>query len=252
MLLGGPAGLGDSASLGLPLDLGAGRVFDCFNSRDSEGEGFCESAAFFASSDSNSEPFSIDPKFCVASFRASPEETAFSSFGSAGSTPAARSSAVETGLSGLPAVAVDVGSDVEETNTFSLVCGSSILLDTSSRCSDVEDVGRFPFVFACVSVRVPFKASLESSAPSPVIISPLLPTGLTPNVSAICPLLSTATKLVRTLDSGRELSLVTLPAGDRPREGGEVESWLGSNLARREATPLGDRPDGMTALEKGC
>lgn len=51
---------------------------------------------------------------------------------------------------------------------------------------------------------------------------------------------------MRTFDIGRELSLLTLPAGDRPREGGDVDSPLCSNLARKEATPLGDRPD-MTA-----
>lgn len=42
---------------------------------------------------------------------------------------------------------------------------------------------------------------------------------------------------------GRELSLFTLPVGDRPREGGDVDSPFCSNLARKEATPLGDRPD---------
>ena len=67
-----------------------------------------------------------------------------------------------------------------------------------------------------------------------------------PISEAMYPLGSTATKLVRTLDKGRELLLVTLPAGDRPREGGEVSSPFCSNLARREATPLGERED-MTA-----
>ena len=67
-----------------------------------------------------------------------------------------------------------------------------------------------------------------------------------PISEAMYPLCSTATKLVRTLDKGRELLLVTLPAGDRPREGGGVSSPFCSNLARREATPLGERED-MTA-----
>lgn len=48
---------------------------------------------------------------------------------------------------------------------------------------------------------------------------------------------------------GRELSLFTLPAGERPREGGDVDSPFCSNLARKEATSLGNRPD-MTAKTK--
>ncbi len=40
------------------------------------------------------------------------------------------------------------------------------------------------------------------------------------------------------------MSPVTLnaAAGERPREGGEVDSSLVSNFARKEATPLGDNP----------
>ena len=60
---------------------------------------------------------------------------------------------------------------------------------------------------------------------------------------AMYPLGSTATKLVRTFDKGRELLLVTLPVGERPREGGEVSSPFCSNRARREATALGDGED---------
>ena len=55
--------------------------------------------AFFASLSSKGEPFSMEPKPGVSSARASPPETAPSSFGSAGSIPTVSSSAVETGLS---------------------------------------------------------------------------------------------------------------------------------------------------------
>ena len=49
-------------------------------------------------------------------------------------------------------------------------------------------------------------------------------------------------KLVRTFEMGREASPVTLNdvAGERPREGGEVDSSFCSNFARKEAIPLGD------------
>ena len=51
-------------------------------------------------------------------------------------------------------------------------------------------------------------------------------------------------KLVRTFEIGRELSPVALngPAGERPREGGEVDSPFCSNLTRKEAKPLGEVP----------
>lgn len=71
-------------------------------------------------------------------------------------------------------------------------------------------------------------------------------------MDAIWPLGSTATKLVRTLLMGLEVSLATLPAGDLPREGGGVLSEeFDSNRARREATPLGDRPCDMTSASRG-
>lgn len=51
--------------------------------------------------------------------------------------------------------------------------------------------------------------------------------------------LSTATKLARTLESGLVVPGLSEPAGDRPRDGGEVvEFWLlVSNLANRLRTP---------------
>ena len=51
-------------------------------------------------------------------------------------------------------------------------------------------------------------------------------------------------KLVRTFEIGREASPVTVndPTGERPREGGEMDSSFCSNLARKEATPLGEIP----------
>ena len=83
---------------------------------------------------------------------------------------------------------------------------------------------------------------VDSSALLPFISSPLLPNSSDALQSPICPLGSTATKLVRTFETGREASPVTLSdaAGERPREGGEVDSSFCSNLARKEATPLGE------------
>ena len=59
---------------------------------------------------------------------------------------------------------------------------------------------------------------------------------------AMFPLGSTATKFVRTLLIGRDVSSAILPAGDRPRDGGDVlvSCWFCSNLARKEAKPLGE------------
>ena len=91
----------------------------------------------------------------------------------------------------------------------------------------------------------------DISALSPATASLTPSNPLTLISEAICPLGSTATKLVRTFDSGLELLLVTLPVGDRPREGGEVSSPCCSNLARSEATPLGERND-MTANQECC
>jgi hypothetical protein len=62
---------------------------------------------------------------------------------------------------------------------------------------------------------------------------------------------STETKLVRTLDSGRELSLrapnPSEPAGDRPRDGGEL-SALASNIA----FILRTLPGGRSAMLARC
>lgn len=78
-----------------------------------------------------------------------------------------------------------------------------------------------------------------SSAPSPFTATPLSPDSSIVLESPMCPLSSTDTKLVRTFDIGRESSLVTLndAAGERPREGGEVDSSFSSNFARKEAKP---------------
>ena len=77
-----------------------------------------------------------------------------------------------------------------------------------------------------------------SSAPSPFTATPL-PNSSEVLESPICPLSSTETKLVRTFEIGRESSPVTLndAAGERPREGGEVDSSFCSNFARKEAKP---------------
>ena len=82
----------------------------------------------------------------------------------------------------------------------------------------------------------------DSSAPSPFITPPLLATSSDALKSPICLLGSTAINVVRTLEMGREASPATLndAAGERPREGGEVDSSFCSNLARKEAKPLGD------------
>lgn len=53
---------------------------------------------------------------------------------------------------------------------------------------------------------------------------------------------STATKLARTLDSGRAADEWSDPAGERPRDGGDVDmllTLLFSNFARRPRTPVG-------------
>lgn len=88
----------------------------------------------------------------------------------------------------------------------------------------------------------------DLSAPAELTPSPLLPNSSDALGSPICPLGSTATKLVRTVEIGRETSPVTLndEAGERPREGGEVDSSFCSNFARKEATPLGEMPADMT------
>ena len=60
-----------------------------------------------------------------------------------------------------------------------------------------------------------------------------------------CPSLSTATKLVCTLEMVREelRSLLLEPApGDLPRDGGEAVSDLASNMARMFLTPPGALP----------
>ena len=106
----------------------------------------------------------------------------------------------------------------------------------------------FPFVFglSIASPFIPVIAGFDVSVLSPATASSK---PFNPSSEVMCPLGSTATKLVRTFDKGLELLLVTLPAGDRPREGGEVSSPCCSNLARREATPLGERED-MTANQE--
>ena len=89
-----------------------------------------------------------------------------------------------------------------------------------------------PFIFA-----VPEGGPLNPELPSFVLSPPTLPSPVlilcSPKADACCPLLSTDIKLVRTLEIGRELPLVTLSAGDRPREGGEVLVPFCSKIARR-------------------
>ena len=61
-----------------------------------------------------------------------------------------------------------------------------------------------------------------------------------PNIGPKLPLFSTVTKLVRTFEIGRELLLRTLSepaAGDRPLDGGDVCSFLASNIASMLRTP---------------
>lgn len=78
-----------------------------------------------------------------------------------------------------------------------------------------------------------------SSAPSPFTATPFSPNSSDVLESPICPLCSTEIKLVRTFEIGRESSPVTLndAAGERPREGGEVDPSFCSNFARKEAKP---------------
>lgn len=65
------------------------------------------------------------------------------------------------------------------------------------------------------------------------------------------PTFSTAMKLARTLESGLPLPELSEPAGERPREGGEVLSfWLWfSNFASRLRTPPADGVPDMAAFE---
>ena len=110
----------------------------------------------------------------------------------------------------------------------------------------------FPFVFGLSTLLpfVPVIADFDVSVPSPATAASLTPSKpFNSSSEDMCPLGSTATKLVRTFDRGLEVLLVTLPAGDRPREGGKVSSPCCSNLARREAKPLGERED-MTANQE--
>ena len=61
-----------------------------------------------------------------------------------------------------------------------------------------------------------------------------------PKMGPKLPLFSTVTKLVLTLEMGRELLLRTLSepaAGDRPLEGGDACSFFASNMARMLRTP---------------
>ena len=104
---------------------------------------------------------------------------------------------------------------------------------------------------------------VDSPAPSPFATSPPKRNFSDALESPICPLGSTATKQVRTFEMGREMSPATLneAAGERPREGGEVDSSFCSNFARKEATPLGETADmteasstvsNCNAHESGC
>lgn len=65
------------------------------------------------------------------------------------------------------------------------------------------------------------------------------------------PTFSTAMKLARTLESGLPLPELSEPAGERPREGGEVLSfWLWfSNFASRLRTPPADGVPDMAGSE---
>lgn len=97
-----------------------------------------------------------------------------------------------------------------------------------------------------------------SSAETPVLNLPGLSsapfTFLNPSIGPDCPLRSTATKLARTLERGRPDPDCSDPAGDRPREGGEVAELLlllFSNLASRLRTPLWPRFSAMTVVVQG-
>lgn len=88
--------------------------------------------------------------------------------------------------------------------------------------SVTEDGSWMPLLLTLGSV-----ATLGSVLPSP----PALRSGsslgfLTPLGGPICPLRSTEIKLVRTLEIGRLFSpfKISLPTGDRPRDGGDVSS----------------------------
>lgn len=200
--------------------------------------------ASFASLSSKGEPFSIEPKPGVWSARAVPPDTALASFESDGSIPTVLSSVVQTGLSMYAFSASSFAPSMLLMAEDSAGALSSVTLTSRFAAgAGPSGVHRAPFVFG-LSIASPSVATSPSPTPSPARASLLFSASFKPSSKPILQLGSTATKLVLTLERGLELSLVTLPARDRPREGGDVFSLFCSNLARREATPvLGDRPD---------
>lgn len=208
------------------------------------GKGFSAaetSAGFNVSSDgpkdsSKGEPFSTEPRSCSLLFKAVPPVTALSSFGSEGNMLLGSSSAPATGLSGLAGGRSIITGPVSVSGSF----GCSFWFQSAGTfsfpfvlvpSSEAEGVV-YPFVFA-----VPKRGPPNPELPSFMLSPPPLPSPVlilfSPKPGPCCPLLSTEIKLVRTLEIGRELSLVTLSAGDRPREGGEVSVLFCSNIARR-------------------
>lgn len=94
-----------------------------------------------------------------------------------------------------------------------------------------------------LSIGLPISSvTLRGGAPKD---SPASPTLLRPSIGepeVPGMLRSTATKLARTLDSGLPAAEWSDPAGERPRDGGEVDmllTLLFSNFAKRPRTPVG-------------
>lgn len=237
-------------SLGLPFAVPA-EAADVFAGPDAfaadcgwlEVVGFLGVASFLSSPPggfafvSKEDPLRIDPRSATSSARAPPFDTACVLFGSEGSMEAVVSSAMEVGLSGFTSVASTV-----DPSTFS--SNSPVALD-GGRSGSAESV--LPFN-PCPSPEPASGTGLSSCISFPVTLLSVFPASF---VLARSPMGSTAMKLALTLEIGLEESLATLPAGDRPREGGDSCLEFSSNRARREATPpllLGERPD-MTATE---
>lgn len=144
------------------------------------------------------------------------------------------------------------------TATSGMVSSITVLFFRTSN-SVAIDCFRSAVVFGCSSSSI-LKLVLRLA----ILGSPLF-SRFKPNWFPSCPLLSTATKLVRTFERGlgdvpllpapKMISKCSLrmtvsdkpiePAGDRPRSGGLVDVSLFSNIARRLRTP----PDILTDFE---
>ena len=144
------------------------------------------------------------------------------------------SSAPVTGLSGLAGGRSMIAGPVSGSFGWSFwsPCAGTVSCPLVLAPSSEAEGMAYPFVFAASA-----KGSPSPELPSFMLSPPTLPSPVfilfSPKPDPWCPFFSTEMKLVRTLEIGRELSLVPRSAGDLPREGGEVSMPFCSNIARR-------------------